>query len=166
MEQNLSKTAEEASRKAMQFLMETGLLIINIISYLSLSSLQLGLNIVRMLGMTANIIPQSKSSLETEEWLQLSIGTISSGLRTDNVSKVVDSDISFCMASDNEEDFCGEIARKKLLMPFDLPEMYLCDRHADMFAEWTDDDTIRELVDLMTDEEGIELFKEGFDDDI
>jgi hypothetical protein len=165
MEQNLSKIAEEASRKAMQFLMETGLLIISIMSYLSLLSLQLGLNIVRMLGMTANITPLSKSSLEMEEWLQLSTGTISSDLKTDS-SKIVDSDISFCMASDNDEDFCGEFARKKLLMPFDLPEMYLCDRHADMFSDWTDDDTIRELVDLMTDEEGIELFKEGFDDDI
>ena len=64
-----------------------------------------------------------------------------------------------------EEGFCGEFSNKKLLMPFDIPDIPMCDRHAEMFSDWTDSDTIRELVDMMTEEEAIDTLKEEFDDD-
>ena len=79
---------------------------------------------------------------------------------------IVPSEDGFCMASDDEENgFCGEDSNKKLLMPFDIPDLPMCDRHAEMFADWTEADTIRELVEMMTEEESIDSLKEDLDGD-
>lgn len=62
-------------------------------------------------------------------------------------------------------DFCGEIADKALRMPFEIDHLPLCPRHLVMFQTWTEEDTIREIVDVMTDEESIKSLKEDLDDD-
>lgn len=70
------------------------------------------------------------------------------------------------MASDDElEGFCGEPANKKMLMPFDIPDLPMCDRHANMFEGWTQEDTIRELVEMMTEEDSIDTLREDLDGD-
>jgi hypothetical protein len=38
-------------------------------------------------------------------------------------------------------------------MPFDVPSMPLCIIHAYEFRDWTVEDTIREFVEVMTEEE-------------
>jgi hypothetical protein len=165
MEQNKFGTAEEVLGRAMLSLTIIGLLIINTMSYLLRSSLLLGQNIARMLGMTVTTTQQSKSSLEMEEWLQSSIGTTSSDLKSRPiVSRITECEVGFCMASEDGQSFCQEFSNKKLLMPLDLPDLPLCDYHAEMFASWTDDDTIRELVEIMTDEDGMDYLKEITDD--
>lgn len=78
---------------------------------------------------------------------------------------IVDCDPGLCMASEDNETFCDEYSNKMLVMPLGLPDLPLCDFHADMFRDWTDDDTIRELVEIMTEEEGIDYLKEIMDDD-
>jgi len=167
MEQRKFGTAEEVLGRAMLFLTIIGLLIINIMSSLLLLSLRLGQNIARMLGMTVITTRQSKSSLEMEEWLQSSIGTTSLDSKPQQQiqSKISECEEGSCMASEDNENFCGEPSNKKPMMPLGLPDLPLCHFHAEMFASWTDDDTIRELVELMTDEDGMDYLKEITDDD-
>ena len=68
--------------------------------------------------------------------------------------------------SENEPE-CGIETVRGLKMPFDMPPMPLCMKHAYEFRGWTFNDTIREFVNAMTEEEMFNNFLEnlGEDDD-
>ena len=70
------------------------------------------------------------------------------------------------MVSEDDENFCGELAVKAMNMPFSIPDMPMCERHYGMFANWTHEDTIGELVEMMTEEESMNNLKEELDDDL
>lgn len=80
---------------------------------------------------------------------------------------IVPCEQSFCLATSlfQDNEFCKMEANKKLLMPFDLPPLPLCDFHAEIFDDWTQEDTIREFVEVMTEEQSIRNLMEDFDDD-
>lgn len=81
-------------------------------------------------------------------------------------SEFIDIDTDFCRAMNElTMEFCGEIANKALQMPFGLDDLPLCSQHLVLFEGWTEEDTIREIVDVMTDEESIKSLKEDLDDD-
>jgi hypothetical protein len=81
------------------------------------------------------------------------------------MSEFVDISVDFCRAmNDVTMDFCGEIAHKALRMPFEIIDLPLCANHLILFEGWTEEDTIREIVDAMTDEESIKSLKEDLDD--
>jgi len=164
---NLLKTVVGVFARVMLSLMEIGSLIINIMSFLLLLSQLLGQNIARMLGMTDTTAPQLKSFLEMEEWLQSSIGTNSSNSKINSSESIFeDCEPCFCMVSEDDENFCGELAVKVMNMPFSIPDMPMCERHYGMFANWTHEDTIGELVEMMTEEESMNNLKEELDDDL
>ena len=80
-------------------------------------------------------------------------------------SEFDDIDVDFCRAMNEETmDFCGEFANKALRMPFGIDDLPLCPRHLVLFEGWTEEDTIREIVDVMTDEDSIKSLKEDLDD--
>lgn len=80
-------------------------------------------------------------------------------------SEFADIDIDFCRAMNHVTmKFCGEMALKALRMPFEIDDLPLCPEHLLLFENWTDEDTIREIVDVMTDEESIKSLKEDLDD--
>jgi hypothetical protein len=70
------------------------------------------------------------------------------------------------MVSEDDENFCGELAVKAMNMPFNIPDMPMCERHYGMFVNWTHEDTIGELVEMMTEEESMNNLKEELDDDL
>jgi hypothetical protein len=70
------------------------------------------------------------------------------------------------MVSEDDENFCGELAVKAMNMPFNIPDMPMCQYHYGMFANWTHEDTIGELVEMMTEEESMNNLKEELDDDL
>lgn len=78
---------------------------------------------------------------------------------------IVEADEYVCLVADDDGQFCCEVSNKVLMMPLGIPNLPMCDEHAEMFEGWTNDDTIRELVELMTDEDGMEYLKEIIDDD-
>jgi hypothetical protein len=164
---NLLRIVVGVFARVMLSLMTVGSLIINTMSFLLLLSQLLGQNIARMLGMTDTTAPQLKSFLEMEEWLQSSIGTNSSNSRTSSPEDIFsDCEPCFCMVSEDNEDFCGELAVKAMRMPFEIPNMPMCEYHCGMFENWTHEDTIGELVEMMTEEESMNNLKEELDDDL
>jgi len=59
-----------------------------------------------------------------------------------------------CLYQDWEgSDICGLPTVYGMSMPFDVPSMPLCIIHAYEFRDWTVEDTIREFVEVMTEEE-------------
>jgi len=78
---------------------------------------------------------------------------------------IVDAEDAVCLVSDDDGNYCNNFSNKVLLMPLDIPDLPMCDEHTIMFKDWTYDDTIRELVDIMTNEEGMEYLREIIDDD-
>lgn len=165
MEQNWSKTAEEDSEKEMLFFEVIGLSIINIMKTLLLLSQQLGQNIVKILGMKVNLTPQSKSSLEMEEWLPLSTGMTLSNSANSDLIPLVDCDITPCMASDDGLEFCMDPAFRMFVMPLGLPGLPVCQDHIDAMNGLTIQEALTMMVDLMTDEEGIDILKEIVEND-
>jgi hypothetical protein len=80
-------------------------------------------------------------------------------------SEFIDISVDFCRAMNEfTMEFCGEIANKALRMPFEIDDLPLCPNHLILFENWTDEDTIREIVDVMTDEDSIKSLKEDLDD--
>lgn len=67
--------------------------------------------------------------------------------------------------SSEQEPECGVETVRGLNMPFVMPPMPLCMKHAYEFRDWTFDDTIREFVGAMTEEEMFSNFLENFGDD-
>lgn len=82
------------------------------------------------------------------------------------MAEFVDIDVDFCRGfNESEMDFCGDIANKALKMPFGIDDLPLCPKHIGIFSTWTEEDTIREIVDIMTEEESIRNLREELDDD-
>lgn len=72
---------------------------------------------------------------------------------------------TYCAYQDSEEgEECGISTTRGLTMPFDIPSMPLCPIHAYEFRDWTMEDTIKEFVEIMTEEDVFPFFKEGLDD--
>ena len=71
-----------------------------------------------------------------------------------------------CLYQDWEEaDICGLPTIYGMVMPFDVPSMPLCIIHAYEFRDWTVEDTIREFVEVMTEEEFLKVLEDDIDDD-
>lgn len=70
------------------------------------------------------------------------------------------------MVSEDDESFCGQLAMKAMNMPFNIPAMPMCEHHYGVFRSWTHEDTIGELVEMMTEEESMNNLKEELDDDL
>lgn len=77
---------------------------------------------------------------------------------------LVEQTICFYQEED-DEDICREPAFIGMIMPFDIPAMPLCFFHAYTFRDWTMEDTLREFVNVMTEEESLQMLREELDDD-
>jgi len=91
---------------------------------------------------------------------------ISLNSNNSNQRYIVVEDTECVYESDEFSGICGEITDRALNMPFDIAVMPLCTNHAFEYRDWTFDDTIREFVKVMTEEDTMKKLKENIDDDI
>jgi len=98
------------------------------------------------------------------EPLLLSIGMISLNSSPSEERFLVIEETSCVYQSHEDDDECGILTRRGLSMPFNLPPMALCPIHAYEFRDWTVEDTIKEFIEVMTDEDAFDFFREGLDD--
>lgn len=83
-----------------------------------------------------------------------------------NDQRFVKIDPTFCSYQEKEEDDeCGIETSRGLAMPFNIPPMPLCPIHAYEFRDWTYEDTIKEFIEIMTEEDAFDFFREGLEDD-
>ncbi len=78
--------------------------------------------------------------------------------------KTIEETICVYQESD-EDDICGEATSRGMMMPFDIPAMPLCFIHAYKFRDWTRNDTLREFIEVMTEEESIRELEDMINDD-
>jgi len=84
----------------------------------------------------------------------------------DNVQRFIAIKETTCVYQEYEDgDECGNITVRALNMPFEVPPMPLCYVHAYEFRDWTNDDTVREFVAIMTEDDVLKDFLEKFNDD-
>lgn len=60
---------------------------------------------------------------------------------------------------------CENMTTHGLVMPFDFPPMALCRVHAFDFRDWTIEDTLREMADILLDEQYLYEFLEEEEND-
>lgn len=60
---------------------------------------------------------------------------------------------------------CENMASYGLIMPFDFPAMPLCRVHAYDFQDWTINDTLREMIDILAEDDYFDTFLKEQDND-